>query len=103
MLNTVIVMCKRCAGVIRWINIDTFNLACELMFERFKGKEIIAEDEAVVEEVLVSHAVRRVVGLLWVFQQNTRLQLGPVLFANPGQFEFLFAGHGFLYLFVFGG
>jgi hypothetical protein len=35
-----------------------------------------------------------VIGLLGIFEQYARLQLGPVLFTNPGEFEFLLAGHG---------
>ena len=44
--------------------------------------------EAIVEQVVVGHAVRRVVGLLQVLQQDARLQSGPVLLADPGEFEF---------------
>jgi hypothetical protein len=91
---TIVVLLKRCSCVIRRINENALDLTSELLFERFKGKEIVTKDKTVIEKVVVSHSMWGVVGLLRVFQQNARLQLGPVLFANPGEFEFLLAGHG---------
>ena len=93
MLNTVVVMRKRCAGVIRRVDADALDLAHELLFECFEGEQVVTKDEAVIENITVSHPVRSVGRLFRVFQQNTRLQLGPVLFANPGECEFLLAGH----------
>ena len=54
--------------------------------------------EAVVEQVMVGHAVRRVVGPLRVLQQDARLQPGPILLADPGEFEFLLFVHGVIIL-----
>ena len=51
MLNPIIVMLKRAAGIVRRVNEDAFDLAGELLFESFEGEEIVAEDEAVVEQV----------------------------------------------------
>jgi hypothetical protein len=34
-----------------------------------------------------------VIGPIWIRQQNARLQFGAMVFANPGEFEFLFLGH----------
>ena len=39
-----------------------------------------------------------VVRLLRVFQQNARLQLRPVLLADPGQFQLLLLGHALAFL-----
>ncbi|MEK7335745.1 MAG: hypothetical protein AAB222_10535, partial [Candidatus Binatota bacterium] len=49
--------------------------------------------ETVVENVAVSHTVGRVIGLLRVLQQDSRLQLWSVLLSDPGQFEFGFSRH----------
>src|SRR5712691_7962299 len=83
------------SSIVRRVNVDALDLTGELLFERFEGEEVVAEDETIVEKIVVSHAVRSVIGLFRVLQQNARLQLGPVLFANPGEFEFLLAGHGY--------
>src|SRR5438093_1228282 len=34
-----------------------------------------------------------VIGLLWIFEQDARLQLRPVLFPDPGEFESLLPCH----------
>jgi hypothetical protein len=93
MFNTIVIMCKRCASVVRRVDIDALNLAGKFLFERFEGKEIVAKDETIVEDVVVGDSMRSVVRLLRIFRQNARLQLGPVLFANPGEFEFLLSAH----------
>lgn len=54
---------------------------------------VLPHDESVVEYVAVSDSVRDVVRLLWVLQQNVRLQLEPELLPNPGEFELGFRGH----------
>ena len=51
MLNPVIVVLERTAGVVRRVNVDALDLAGELLFERFEGEQIVAEDEAVIEQV----------------------------------------------------
>src|SRR5262245_50973719 len=88
MLNTIVVVFKRATCIVRWVDEDTLNLAGEFLFEGFKGKKVVAEDEAVIEQVAVSHAVRRVIGLLWILEQDARLQPGPVLFPDPSKFKF---------------
>src|SRR5205823_4104817 len=63
--------------------------ASELSFERLEGKQVVPEDEAVVELVVRAHAGGGAVRLARVFEENPRLQPRPVLFADPGEFEFL--------------
>ena len=46
--------------------------------------------DTLIEEVRANYTLRRVVNLLRVFEQDTRLQAGPVLLADPGEFEFGF-------------
>ena len=36
---------------------------------------------------MIGHTVRRVVGLLRVFEQDTRFKSGPILLPDPGEFE----------------
>ena len=50
-------------------------------------------DEAVVEEVPVRDAVQRMMRLVRFFQQDARFQPWPVLFSDPGEFEFCFFRH----------
>jgi|688.fasta_scaffold741534_2 hypothetical protein len=89
MLDPVIIMFERAAGVVRRVNEDALDLAGELLFERFEGEQIVAEDKAVIEAVCVRDALLGMIRLLRVFQEDARLQPGPVLFPNPRQFQFL--------------
>ena len=73
MLNPVIVVLERTAGVVRRVNVDALDLAGELLFERFEGEQIVAEDEAVIEAVVVRDALLGVIRLLRVFEQDARL------------------------------
>ena len=43
--------------------------------------------------VVFGDAVLGVVRVFGVFEEDARLQAGPVLLPNPGEFEFLAAGH----------
>ena len=49
--------------------------------------QVVAEDEAVVEQIVVGDAMRGVAGLLRVLQQDARLQPRPILLPDPDQFE----------------
>ncbi len=90
-------MLIRAARVVRRINVNAFDLPRELLFERLESKQVIPEDESVIEQVVVGDPVRRMVGLLRVFQQNPRLQLRPVLLADLSEFEFLLSvAHDYL-------
>ena len=51
MFDAIIVMLEGAAGVLRRVDVDALDLAGELLFERFEGEEIVAEDEAVIEQV----------------------------------------------------
>lgn len=73
MFNPIIIMRKGTARVVRWVNINAFNLPCELLLKGFKGKEIIAENEAVIKEVFARNAMRGVMRLRRVFEQDARL------------------------------
>ena len=88
MLYTIVVMLKRTTCVVRWVDEHALHLARKLLLQRLQCQQVVTEDEPIVEDVPSS--LRRVMGLLRVLQQNARLQLRPVLLADPGEFEFLF-------------
>jgi hypothetical protein len=88
MLNPVLVLLKSRPSVVRWVNEDALDFASKFLFEGFEGEKVVAEYKAVVEEVMVSNAMNCVIRFLRILQQDARLQLGPVLLANPRQFKF---------------
>ena len=88
MLDAIVVMFKRTTSVIGRVNEDALDPAGEFLFESFEGEEVVAEDEAVIEQVVVGDAVLGVVGPLRVLLQNPRLQPRSVLLTDPGEFEF---------------
>ena len=78
MLYPVIVMLKRRAGIVRRIDVDALHLSGEFLFQSLEAQEVVPMDQDVVEDVLVRDAVRGMVRLARVLNQNTRLQLRPV-------------------------
>ena len=88
MLQAVFVVFKRSSSIIWWVNIDTLNLPCKLLLQRFQRQQIIPMYQYVIENVMLTHPVRRMVRLLRVFDENPWLQPWPVVFPNPGEFEF---------------
>ena len=83
-------MFKGLLSVKRGINVNAFNLAAKLMFQCLQGQQVVAEDQPVVEQILLCHPITRMVRQILILQQDARLQSRPILLANPGQFEFLF-------------
>jgi hypothetical protein len=67
MFDSVVVMLKSGTCIVRRVNIDALDLAGELLFERFEGKKVVTEDEAVIEKVVVGDSVRGVVGFVGIF------------------------------------
>jgi len=58
------------------------RLPGKLLLQREKA---IAEDQAVVEDVVFADAMRCVIGELRILDENARLQLWPILLPNPRQ------------------
>src|SRR2546422_5375634 len=85
-LDSIIIMLERRTCIVGWINKDALDLACEFLFKGFESEEIVPKNEAIIENVVVSHFMLGVIRLLDVFQQDARLQLRPMLLTNPGQF-----------------
>ena len=80
MLQTIIVLFKRGARVIRWIDKDTLDLTREFLFECFEGEEVITKNEAIIERVVVGHA------LMGVIRSSRRFPAGSVA---PAWVDFL--------------
>ena len=57
MFNSVIIMLERTTRIVRWVDVDALDFASELLLERLEGEEIVAEDEAVIELVVIRHTV----------------------------------------------
>jgi hypothetical protein len=60
---------KCCPRVVRWVNEDALDLAGELLFQRLEGQQVVAEDQPVVEEIVIGDPVRGVVRLFRVLQR----------------------------------
>ncbi len=93
MLQPVVIMGKGTTGVVGRVNKHALHLARKLLLQRLQRQQVVAKDQPVVEAVVLRHPLFGVIRLLRILQQNPRLQLGPLVFANPGEFEFLFIGH----------
>ena len=87
MLQSVIIMLERASRVVGRVDEDALHPPGELLFQRLESEQIVPADEPVVEEVPVRNPVLRVMGLVRLLQQDARLQLRPVLLADPGEFE----------------
>lgn len=88
MLHSIVIMRKGRAGVVGRIDEDALHLARVLGLEGFQGKEVVAEDELVVEEVGIAYAMVGVVALRRVLDEYAGLEAGAGFLADPGQFEF---------------
>jgi hypothetical protein len=82
-------MRERATGIVRWINEDALYLTRELLFECFEREQIIAEDESVIEVVIIRDTLLSVIRLFRFLKQDSRLKPRPVLFPNPGELKFL--------------
>jgi len=70
---------ERAAGVVWRIDINAFHLAREVLLQRLESEQIVAVDEPVIKNIPVRDAMRGVIRLGRVFEQDARLQLWPVL------------------------
>ena len=85
MFQSIVVMHKGRSRIIRWINIDAFHLTCELLLQRLKGKQVVAMDEHVVEDVLAILPARGgVIRFFHILHQHARLKARALVFPDPG-------------------
>jgi hypothetical protein len=84
MFYAIIVMFKSTAGIVGRVYVDTFYFAGKFLFQGFEGEEVVAEDEAVVEDVFFAGAVLGVAAFGGVFQQDAGFEAGVVFLADPG-------------------
>ena len=86
----IIIILESRPGVVLRINEDALNLTRELLLDYLECRQVVAEDEAVVQVGAVRDAIGSAVGLLRVFNQNPRLKFQPIFFAIPSYFKFGF-------------
>jgi len=88
-----IVIVRECRPrVVRRIDIDALDLARELLLQSFQRQHVVTKDQAIVEDIILGHALRSVMRLVRVFQQDAWFQPRALVFADPGEFKFRF-GH----------
>jgi hypothetical protein len=83
MFYAIIVMFKGTAGIVRRVYVDTFYFAGKFLFQGFEGQEVVAKDEAVVEDVFFAGAVLGMVTFGGVLQQDAGFEAGAAFFADP--------------------
>jgi hypothetical protein len=84
MFYPVIIMLKGAAGVVGRVYVDTFYLAGKFLFQSFEGKEVVAKDKTVVENVFFTGTALGVVAFGRVFQEDTGFEAGAIFLADPG-------------------
>lgn len=67
-----------------------FDLVGELLLQRLQGEELVPEDEAVIEQVGVRHAVFAVKEFGVAGEEDSRLWPVPILFPDPSEFSLVF-------------
>ena len=65
------------------------NWGVKLRLQGTPCQQVVAEDQSIIEDVLIRHPVFCTIGFLRVFQQDLRLQLRTVFFTNPDELRFL--------------
>jgi hypothetical protein len=84
MFYAIIVMFKGATGIVGRVYVDAFYFAGKFLFQGFESQEIVAEDEAVAEDVFFPSAVWGMVAFSGIFQQDARFKAGAVFLADPG-------------------
>src|SRR4051812_5305280 len=93
MLQPIIVVFECTACVVWRVNANTSHPSGELLLQCLQSQQVVTEDEPIIEDVLVRHAVRRVVRSVELLHENTWLQPWPVLLPDPRQFQPLLVAH----------
>lgn len=90
MFKTIIIMFKGIASIVRWINVDAFDLTSELLLKCFQRKKVISVDEHVVEDVLAILPARGgMMRFFHILHQHARLKARSLVFPDPSQFKLL--------------
>ena len=82
MLQPIIVMGERTARVVRRVDKDALHTPRKFLLQRLKRQQVVAENQTVIKDVILSHAMCGVVRLLGVFEQDARLQLRALFLAG---------------------
>ncbi len=91
--DAVVVVGESAAGVIGRVDENTLYLAGELGLQRLEGQQVIALDEHIVEDIVSADTLGGVVTQRLVGEQDAGLKAGALVFADPGEFEFLLRSH----------
>src|SRR5690554_3290579 len=78
MFKPIVVVCKCIACVVGWVNEYALNFPSKFLLQCLQRQQVVPEDQSVVEDVVISYSLFSVVRLLWFFEQDARLQLGPL-------------------------
>lgn len=93
MLYPIFKMLEGKSSIIGGVNDNRFDLSRKFLLQCPQSEQIVAKDQPIVENIVIGHAIGRVMGPLRVFQQNPRLDLRSLVLADPGQFEALLPAH----------
>jgi hypothetical protein len=93
MLDAIVIVLKSRPRVVRGVNKHTLHLPRELLLQRLQRKQIVTEDESVIEDVVLADTMRSVIRPRWIFQQYAWLKAWTVFLTDPRQLEFLFPCH----------
>lgn len=91
---------SKCLAIVDFFKNHTLTKVIRFLLSWFfhlsllvESEQIVAEDDPVVEEVVIGGTMRSVIRLRRIFEQDARVQPGPVLLPNPSQFQFLLFRH----------
>jgi hypothetical protein len=89
MFNAIVIMLKGVACIVGWVNVNALYFSGIILFEGFKGKQVVAVYEHVSPLLASPQGGGVAVTILGVFNEYAWFELGFFAFANPGEFEFL--------------
>ncbi len=93
MFNVVIVVFKRCASIIRWINVYTFDCAREVFFEGAECEQVVPVDKHITRPRLAvgqSPGFNLTIGECRVFDKYAWFYGRTlVILPYPRQFQFI--------------
>jgi hypothetical protein len=88
MLDTIVEVFESRPRVVRWVDEHTLDLSRKFLLQRFQGQQVVANNQSVVEQIVLGDSMGGMMRLRRVFQKDAGFQLRPVFLADPGQFKF---------------
>lgn len=93
MLYPIIIVAKCRSRIVGGVNKHALYFSRILLLQCFERQQVVPMDKHIVEDVILTDALRGMVGLVGIFNEDTRLQLRTLIFPDPSEFKFLFFGH----------